>query len=129
MSDKPRLMVVDNEIDICNFIKMFFEMRGFEVATALNGDEAMAKIHACNPEVVLLDIRMRWEMEGLEYLSQIKEQSPGAKVILVTGIEDEHTMERAKKLGADSFMIKPLMLEHLENIVLEHVNRPEFHGI
>ena len=41
--DNPKLMVVDNEIDICNFVKSFFEVRGFSVVTALNGDEAMVK--------------------------------------------------------------------------------------
>ena len=40
----PKLMVIDNEIDICNFVKSFFEVRGFKVTCALNGDEALAKL-------------------------------------------------------------------------------------
>ena len=41
MSTKPRLLVIDNEMDVCNFVKSFFDIRGFDVVTAFNGDEAM----------------------------------------------------------------------------------------
>ncbi len=116
--DKRRILVVDNEIDICNFIKRFFEERGFLVMTALNGEEAVTVLNGHLPDVVLLDVRMRWESEGLEYLPKIRTRCPSAKVILVTGLEDELTLERAKQLGADSYMTKPLLLESLENMVL-----------
>lgn len=117
--EKPRLLVVDNEIDICNFVKMFFELRGFEVSTALNGDEAMARLADKKPEVVLLDIRMRWENEGLEYLPQIKVEIPQSQIILVTGIEDAEVSRRARALGAERCVLKPLMLEDLENVVIQ----------
>lgn len=121
MIKSPKLMVVDNEIDICNFVKSFFEMRGFEVATALNGDDAMAQLNKEKPDVILLDVMMRRDDEGLEYLPKIKSALPSARVIMVTAVEDSQKVETAKKLGADDYITKPLVLEYLETTVLEKI--------
>ena len=121
MNRSPRLMVVDDEIDICNFVKSFFETRGFSVITALNGDEAIAKLGTEKPDLILLDMMMRRGKEGLEYLPKIKAALPSAKVIIVTGMDDKDAAEEAKKLGAEDYITKPLVLEYLENTVLEKV--------
>lgn len=121
MSKKPKLMVVDNEIDICNFVKSFFEARGFEVATALNGDEAMAKLSKEKPDLVILDVMMRRPEEGIEYLPLVKKELPAARIIMITGVDDEDTVAKAKKLGADDYITKPLVLEYLESTVLQKV--------
>ncbi len=123
MNKQPKLMVVDDEIDICNFVKSFFEMRGFKVTTAMNGDEAMSKLLQDRPDIVILDVKMRRDGEGLEYLPKIKQALPTAKVMMVTGVEDEKTVETARKLGADDYITKPLVLEYLETNVLNKIKR------
>src|SRR3989338_983100 len=120
-NSKPRMLVVDNEIDICNFVKSFFDLRGLAVATALDGDEAMARMGESKPDIVLLDVVMRSRDEGLEYLPRIKKAHPPTKVIIVTAMEDETTAESAKKLGADDFITKPLVLEYLETTVWDKI--------
>ena len=114
-------MVVDNEIDICNFVKSFFGMRGYEVSTALNGDEAMSKLADERPDLVMLDVNMRSEKEGFKYLPQIKRFLPNVKVIMVTGIEDDVSIEEARRLGADDYITKPLVLEYLESSVFHKI--------
>ncbi len=121
VATKPRMLVVDNEIDICNFVKSFFELRGFSVGTALDGDEAMTKVDETKPDIVLLDIVMRRREEGLEYLPQMKKAHPAIKVIIVTAMEDEKLAESAKNLGADDYITKPLVLEYLETTVWEKI--------
>ena len=121
MTKKPKLMVVDDERDICNFVKSFFEMRGFRVSAALNGDEAMAMLLKEKPDVVILDVMMRREREGLEYLPRIKKALSSVKVLMVTGVEDADTITTAKNLGADDYITKPLVLEYLENTVLKKI--------
>ena len=123
MSRKPRLLVVDNEMDVCNFVKAFFEMRGFDVVTAFNGDEALKVLEHVHPDLIMLDVVMRRDKEGLEYLPQIKKISPTSKVIMVTGVDDKETIETAKKLGADDYITKPLVLEYLENTVIDKVKQ------
>ena len=115
---KPKLLITDDELDISNFVKSFFEMRGFDVVTALNGDEAMVKLLKEKPDIVILDVMMRWDREGLEYLPQVKKALPSAKVLMVTGVDDKDTIEASKKLCADDYITKPLVLEYLENTVM-----------
>lgn len=121
MTRKPKLLITDDELDICNFVKSFFEMRGFDVVTASNGDEAMESLLKDKPDIVLLDVMMRREREGLEYLPQIKQALPSAKVLMVTGVEDRDTIDESKKLGADDYITKPLVLEYLESTVLKKI--------
>ena len=121
MTRNPKLLVVDDEMDICNFVRSFFELRGFKVLTALNGDDAMSKLSKDKPDVVLLDVMMRGEKEGFEYLPKIKKMLPSVKVIMVTGLEDEEAVESAKALGADDYITKPLVLEYLESTVIEKI--------
>src|SRR3989338_8449140 len=121
MNKKPKLLIIDDELDICNFVKSFFEMRGFDVVTASNGDEAMAKLLKERPEVVILDVMMRRGKEGLEYLPLIKKSLPSAKVLMVTGVDDRDAIDAAMKLGADDYITKPLILEYLENTVLKKI--------
>jgi DNA-binding response OmpR family regulator len=121
MSRKPRLLVVDNEMDVCNFVKSFFEMRGFDVLTAFNGDEALKVLEHIHPDLIILDVVMRRENEGIEYLPQVKAKSPKSKIIMITGVDDKETIESAKKLGADNYITKPLVLESLESVVLTKV--------
>ena len=121
MNKVIKLLVVDDEIDICNFVKSFFEIRGFKVSTALDGDEAMERLVKDEPDIVMMDLKMRREGEGLEYLKKMKEARPSVKVLMVTGTDDDAMVEEAKKLGADDYITKPLVLEYLENTVLEKV--------
>ena len=118
--NKPKILVVDNELDICNFIKSFFEIRGFDVTYALNGDEALLKA-STEPALVLLDVKMRYDGEGIEYLPRIRKALPKAKILMITGVDDQETIRMAKDLGADDYITKPLMLEYLETTVLEKV--------
>ena len=122
MTKKPKLLVVDDERDICNFVKSFFEMRGFAVTMALNGDEAMEILKKDKPDIVILDVMMRRVGEGLEYLPKIKQAVPSAKVLMVTGVEDKDSIETAIKLGAEDYITKPLVLEYLESTVMKKIS-------
>src|SRR6185295_9326635 len=96
---KPKILVVDNELDICNFVKSFFEIRGFDVIHALNGDEAMTKL-STQPDLILLDVKMRRDDEGLEYLPKIRKELPSAKILMITGVDDTDVIKAAKEMGA-----------------------------
>jgi DNA-binding NtrC family response regulator len=111
-----KLLVVDDEQDICNFVKNFFKDRGFQVFVALNGDDAISITKKERPELILLDIKMKG-MDGLAALKHIKEIDKSAKVIMVTALEDQDKMHEAYKLGACDYITKPLMLDYLEQAV------------
>lgn len=115
-----KLLVVDDEEEICDFLKTFFEEREFEVQTANSGVQALDSVQAVNPQVVLLDVHMPG-MDGMSVLRQIKQRFPRVKVIMVTAIETQEKIEEAMRLGADNYITKPLSLEYLEKDVQEKI--------
>jgi two-component system, response regulator, stage 0 sporulation protein F len=112
----PKLLVVDDEKDVCEFVKNFLEDRGYEVMTALNGDDALAIAKKERPALVLLDIKMEG-MDGLAALKHLKKMNRNQKVVMVTALEDRDKMDEASRLGAAEYITKPLALDHLEAVV------------
>ena len=115
-----KLLVVDDEEEICDFLKSFFEERGFDVSTAASGEEAVKAVDQAEPHVVLLDVQMPG-MNGLAALKKIKEGHPAVKVIMVTALETRERIEEALRGGADNYITKPLSLEYLERDVQEKI--------
>lgn len=111
-----KILVVDDEQDVCEFLKSFFQERGYEVLTASGGNEALEITKRENPELVLLDIRMNG-MDGIATLKHIKEINRALKVIMITALEDQDKMAEAGKLGASDYITKPLVLDYLEQAV------------
>lgn len=112
-----RILVVDDEIDVCNILKKFLTSKNYEVETALNGETAVEKIRDFKPNVVLLDIMMPG-MGGIETLKEIKNIDSSIGVIMVTAVIDEELAKRALELGAYEYITKPINLHHLETVVL-----------
>ena len=114
-----KILIVDDEIDVCDFVKNFFEERDFQVFTALGGSDALRVLRKEKPDIILLDIRMK-EMDGIETLKRIRQLDKNIKVIMVTAVEEQDKMDAARKLGASEYITKPLILENLEATVLSH---------
>jgi DNA-binding response OmpR family regulator len=116
-----QLLVVDDEKEICDFLKIFFEDREYRVETANSGLQALETLAGIETQVVLLDIHMPG-MDGMSVLRQIKAMHPKVKVIMVTAVETQDKIEEAMRLGADNYITKPLSLEYLERDVEEKIN-------
>jgi DNA-binding NtrC family response regulator len=115
-----KLLVVDDEHDICDFVRNFFQERGFEVFTALNGEDALVITKRESPSMVLLDMKMKG-MDGIATLKHIKEMDKAVKVIMVTAMDDQDKMNEAYRLGALDYITKPLVLDNLEQAVEKNI--------
>ncbi len=111
-----RLLVVDDEIDTCDFMGNFFKERDFDVFAAYNGKEALRLVESINPDIILLDLKMP-VMDGMEALRRIREKDDAVKIIVVTAVADEEKVEEAKAHGVTDYITKPLLLERLERSV------------
>lgn len=111
-----KLLIVDDDRDTCEYLKEFFETRKCVVLTANSGEEGLLITKKQRPDIVLLDIKMKG-MNGLEVLEGIKDFDDSIKVIMVTVASDEETRRKARELGADDFIKKPLNTAYLEGTV------------
>ena len=112
-----KILTVDDQMGIDSFFYEFFTARNYEVFNAQSGKEAIEIIKREKPRIILLDINMRG-MDGIETLKRIRQIDKESAIIMVTGVKDDDTMRRAKELGADDYITKPLSLEYLDKVVL-----------
>jgi len=111
-----KLLVVDDELDICCFVRTFFTERKFSVLVTNSGEKAVEIVRTESPDIVLLDVTMP-DKDGITVLKEIMEITPDAKVIMVTAVDDTDRAREAKQLGAVEYITKPLLLEQLERTV------------
>ncbi len=107
-----KVLIVDDEPDFCDALRDILRSKGFEVAIALSGEEALPAYMQEKPDVVLLDIQMPG-MDGLETLRELKVLDQGANVIMVTAIEDDEIVKRATAEGALDYITKPVDHDYL----------------
>ena len=110
-------MLVDDEPDFCDALRDFLRIRGFEVAIALSGEEALPAYMQEKPDVVLLDIQMPG-MDGLETLRELKVLDQGANVFMVTAVEKDELAKQAMNEGAFDYIIKPVDHNYLELVLM-----------
>ncbi|WP_118950320.1 response regulator transcription factor [Taibaiella helva] len=113
-SNFGKILVVDDEQDIVEFINYNLKQAGYETATAYNGDEAIRKAEVFNPDLILLDIMMP-EKDGLQTIQQLR-RNPNLDntiIIFLTALSDEKSEIEGLKLGADDYIAKPIKPELL----------------
>lgn len=111
-----KMLIVDDELEICEFLRDFFVDKGYTVFIAPTGDKALELVIEKQPDILLLDIMMPGK-SGLETLREAKKLMPSVKVIMVSALETSDKIETAMRLGADNYITKPLSLEYLESDV------------
>lgn len=116
-----KLLVADDEQKICKLLESFFTQRGFDVRLAHDGQAALSCIRDERPHLVFLDLHMPG-LNGLDVLKEAHQLDESIKVIIITAVEDEETIVRAKSLGASDYVIKPFSLEYLKEEVLAKVS-------
>ena len=111
---KEQILVVDDDPDILQFVRMNLELEGFEVVTAQGGREALEKAQDRPPELVMLDVMMP-EMDGLTVLSKLRSSPATANVPVIVLTAKALAEDRVKglDLGADDYITKPFELEEL----------------
>lgn len=112
ITDRPLILIVDDEADICLTLSGVLQDEDFETIVAKNGIDALAQIREFHPAIVFLDIWMPgWD--GIETLEKIKSISPNTEVIMISGHATIANALEAAKRGAFDFIEKPLNIESI----------------
>ena len=119
MEQQPpvRMLVVDDELRICDFLKGFFSTKGYDVFSATSGEEAITQAPSIRPTIILLDVRMPG-ISGLDALPKLKALNPQTKIIMVTALDDDSLMAEAISRGASDYITKPFSFDYLEHVVM-----------
>ena len=112
-----KLLVVDDEVDVCDFVQHFFVERDFEVFVSCDGRTALDIVKDKQPDIILLDMLMPI-MNGMDALKEIRKFNESIKIIIVTAVEDDEIVAEAKNYGIVEYITKPLILEQLEKTVI-----------
>ncbi|OGW89283.1 MAG: hypothetical protein A3G33_02720 [Omnitrophica bacterium RIFCSPLOWO2_12_FULL_44_17] len=116
-----KLLIVDDESEIRDFLSEFFIGRKYTVVTAATKEDAYKALQEEKPHVALLDVRMKGPRDGIEILHWIKEQKLTVKIIMVTAVEARDIIQETASLGANDYITKPLSLEYLETCVAQKI--------
>jgi DNA-binding NtrC family response regulator len=110
--EKMKIMLVDDEERYLLTTKKLIEKKGYEVATALNGKEALEKLKGQNVHIVILDVKMPG-MDGNETLKAIKNLYPLTEVIMLTGHATVDSAIDGLKSGACDYLMKPADIDEI----------------
>ncbi len=89
-----RILIVDDEVEICKLLNDFLKNQGYETFTATTGEEALRVVKEARPHLMLLDIRMP-EMGGVEILRQVRSFDHEIGIIMITGYHDVEIAQEA----------------------------------
>ncbi len=115
-----KILVVDDEKGICYSFKKVLGRFGYDVITALSGEDALNKIGKENPILVIMDVNMP-EMDGLETLKRFKTLNPNLTVIMMTAYSTSEKAITAMKYGAYDYLTKPVDNARLVSLVEEAI--------
>lgn len=116
MNKKFKILVVDDEINVCKSIASTLEDLDYIIDTALSGGEAANKHNQNQYDLIIADLMMP-DITGIELLKRVKAKTPDARFILVTGYPSIKTAVEAIKLGAFDYIPKPFTPDELRSIV------------
>lgn len=128
MSEKKRVLVVDDEPDLTEIVKRNLESEGFDVEVAYNGVEAMDKVTANPPDAIVLDVMMP-EKDGFEVCADLKgdEKYMNIPIVMLTAVADhvgstKYSHFDGMSMEADDYLPKPASPEEITQSVKRLVN-------
>ncbi len=121
-SNESRVIVVDDEPGMREFLEIMLQKDGYGVETASDGPEALEKIDASLFDLAVVDIQMPI-MNGIEVLKNIREKSPDTTVIMITAYASHETAIEAMKLGAYDYITKPFKIDEIKLVIKKALER------
>lgn len=115
-----KILIADDEADVVSLIKDYFEINGYEVLRAYNGQEAL-ELAAKQPDIILLDVNMP-EMDGISVCKRIRDYV-NCPILFLTARIEEADKITGFAAGGDDYIVKPFSIEELGARVAAHIRR------
>ena len=112
-----RVLIAEDEPKVREFLQLHFQMAGHQVDGTPSAQGIREHLSRQAPDVLLLDMWLQDSKDGFAVLEEARRLAPRTAIIVITGIEEDTTRERALKLGALALLNKPIRLEELDSLV------------
>lgn len=119
-----RILVIDDDTDICLLLKRFLGRNGFEVSLAHTGQQGLEVLNDLKPDLVMTDFRLG-DMDGSQLLGSVKERFPHVPVIVITGYSDIKIAVNVMKMGAFDYVTKPLFPDEILITIRKALEAPQ----
>ena len=123
MKHKAQILVIDDDAVVGHSFDRVLSQQGYEVDTALSGEEGLEDIAARNYDIVFTDIKMPG-IDGIEVAERIRKKCPWTPVVVITGYGTSENEARASVLGVSGFVRKPLTPEMIESVTRKALETP-----
>lgn len=119
---KVRILYIDDEEEALSAMKIGLEDRGYEVTTALSGEDALGTLKKQTPDVIITDLRMT-PMNGFELFQQVKKipKFKATPFFFLTAVDDFLAQKYGQTLGVDAYITKPVDLDSIDMIIRQKV--------
>lgn len=121
---KTRILIVDDELSMREFLAILLEREGYEVVAASNADEALGHLDGAFFDLVVSDVQMPG-LSGIELLTRIKKIAPDTAVLMITAFSAAEQAVEAMKLGAYDYISKPFKNEEIKQLVSNALEKQE----
>ena len=112
-----RVLVIDDDPALLRMVKLMLRDDGFDVMTAANGEDGLAKAVTCEPEAIILDLAMP-RMDGWTFYRELRARDVDAPVLILSAYDARYAQ---RQLGADAYVVKPFDIDELVERVHELV--------
>jgi len=119
-----KVLVIDDDRDICLLLNRFLSRRGYEVIEMYTGKKALTWLDANQPNLVMCDYRLG-DMDAMEMLTSIKNKYADLPVIIITGYSDMRTAVKVMKMGAYDYITKPLLPDEIIHTIQQAIEHSE----
>ena len=114
-----RILIVDDEYDIREMLIDFLKMTGYEVVTAVNGEEGFNLFQKQKFDAAILDIKMP-KMNGIECARKIKKIKPDFPILMMTGVLEFYSEDEIFAIGVNDLILKPLDIKEIGRILKKY---------
>jgi len=119
-----KILVIDDDRDICLLLNRFLTRRGYEVIEMYTGKKALVWLDSNQPNLVMCDYRLG-DMDAMEMLTSIKNKYAEVPVIIITGYSDMRTAVKVMKMGAYDYITKPLLPDEIIHTIQQAIEHSE----
>ncbi|HEX4850023.1 MAG TPA: sigma 54-interacting transcriptional regulator, partial [Puia sp.] len=122
--DTKKILVIDDDRDICLLLNRFLSRRGYEVTEMYSGKKALVYLDTVQPDLIMCDYRLE-DMDATALLPAVKAKYPHIPVIIITGYSDMRTAVRVMKMGAYDYITKPLLPDEIVFTIQQAIEHNE----